>query len=62
MPAPVSLQEYIAGSSRESPGASVQGIITGEDNPDVAMQVTCRAVRMTGSPVASTAGDGNGEL
>ena len=33
-PAQVSLQEYIAGSGGQSPGASVQGIIAEGDDPE----------------------------
>jgi hypothetical protein len=43
--AAVRLRDYIAGSSGRSPGASVQGIIAGEDDLEVAMLVECGAVR-----------------
>ena len=44
-PAAVALQEYIAGSSGRLPEASVQGIIAGGDDPEVAVLVECGAVR-----------------
>ena len=43
--AAVGLQEYITGSSSQSPGASVQGIIAGGDDPEVAILIECEAVR-----------------
>ena len=43
-PAAAGLQEYITGSSSQSPGASVQGIIAGGDDPEVAILVECGAV------------------
>ena len=45
-------RNYIGGSSRQSPGASVLGIIVGGDNPEVAMLVERGAVRGLG--VSST--------
>ena len=43
--APVSLQEYIVGSICQSPEASVQGIIAGGYDLEVAILVECGAVR-----------------
>ena len=41
----VGLREYIVGSSGQSPEASVQGIIAGGDDPEVAVLVECGAAR-----------------
>ena len=47
-PAAVGLQGYIAGSSSQSPEASVQGVIAGGDGPEVAILIECGVVREVG--------------
>ena len=39
------LRDNLAGSSSQSPEASVQGIIAGGDDPEAAILIECRAVR-----------------